>query len=676
MYSFFLLLSIWLFLSLLLTRSSRSDSDPSRVPVAFVFACILLFNLGYLLISLLHVPRQMSHLLMLSGTIFIAASFALQAQRRKTLQSHFNEFFFPSGTLLSDSTNRIETLLRRFRIAIVVLAMISMLVTQVLTPTVHNWDSNWYNLSRIPAMIASRSVFPESTPVLWQILHPLTHDFLYAFDILSLNLRGMGLIASLEFFMILGCLYQITLFLFAGFPKARQGVRVQIALLLVTVLLFSSDLQVLQSADPKNDLVVVMCFIIALMLTLNRSLKQREPMAYFLMLMMVFAYSISVKSYGVIVLIPPLVSLFIERKHGWKSRNISRLKKAIAADFSRLLKQERIIIGLAVLNVTLLLAAYIQHAHSIEHSIHAAEFNKMVLAHTNRTGSIHDRLTIFGLNIIRNAVAFIAYPYTTLLKLNAVQSNDYLLGFGPLTPILNDPRGMLNAAPIVRTINADSAYSSIFMLPLLIVCGFLYCLNRGLRWPSSFRADSVVLMLSCALSFVTLAYVIFSQSWSSKFMGTTYVPLIPLLAIVVVQCSSLSRGISALTVALMSIYTIIRLMFLLDIAMIPSSMVNFFRQPDAPAVTQSRNFFYYQYAGSRSTPEEANRWLLSLANLPSGKVHVFCYGANTPSLTPLMYGIQSFNKDKNLDLRLAGHDECSSSEYKDLNGKMNLIHLF
>jgi hypothetical protein len=50
----------------------------------------------------------------------------------------------------------------------------------------------------------------------------------------------------------------------------------------------------------------------------------------------------------------------------------------------------------------------------------------------------------------------------TLLKLNAAKPDDYLLGF----PILNDPRGMLNADPVVRNIKADAAYTSIFFLPL------------------------------------------------------------------------------------------------------------------------------------------------------------------------------------------------------------------
>lgn len=676
MYSFLLLLSLWLFLSFLLARDSRSGSDLCLVPLAFTLACIVQFNLGYLLISLLHVPRQMNQLLSLAGSIFVTASFVLLKERRATVQSNYKNFFFPAGTIILKSSNSAEKLLRNVRFSMVALAIVAMVIKQALMPTVHNWDANWYNLSRIPAMIASRSIFPEATPSPYQILHPLTHDLLYLTDILNLNLRGMGLIAVIEFFVILGCLYQITLFLFAGFSEDQQGVRVQISLLLVTVLFLTSDLQVLQAAEPKNDLVIVMCFVICLMLALNRSLKRNEPLVYFLMMMTVFAYSISSKSYGVIVLIPPLVSIVVNDLQESAAQRFSLLKKNISFDCLRILKKEKVLTCFVLINMALLLFSFIDYKHLAQISIRADELSKIELLHINATGTIQERLAIFGLNTIRNATSFLLYPYTTLLKLNAAKPDDYLLGFGPLNPILNDPRGMLNAAPVVRNIKADAAYTSIFFLPLLMVSACYYYFYRLPRLPASFRTDSAILILSCMCSFVILSYVLLSQSFSSKFMGSTYVPLISLLSLAVVQFANISKKISTFALALMTAYAIFRLMFLLDIAKVASFAEQVLFRPDVLAIEQSGNLFYYQYAASRYTPEEARIWLSSLTHLPRGKIHVFCYGSETASLTPLMYGIQSLNIDQNLDLRLASQDDCQSSKKLKDDKKINKIFLY
>jgi hypothetical protein len=86
-------------------------------------------------------------------------------------------------------------------------------------------------------MIIEHSVFPESTGSLWQLLHPIGHDLLYLLDIAVLSLRGMGLVSCLEFLVILGCLYQTTLFMLPTLSSNVLGIKTQYALLVVTVFL-------------------------------------------------------------------------------------------------------------------------------------------------------------------------------------------------------------------------------------------------------------------------------------------------------------------------------------------------------------------------------------------------------------------------------------------------------
>jgi hypothetical protein len=112
---------------------------------------------------------------------------------------------------------------------------------------------------------------------------------------------------------------------------------------------------------------------------------------------------------------------------------------------------------------------------------------------------------------------------------------------------------------------------------------------------------------------------------------------------------------------------------------------SFFNQlvhaPSTLSVQQSPNLFYYRYAGFQYKPEDASRWLSSLSSLPSDQIHVFCFGKETPTLTPLMYAIQSFNQNKSIDLRLSSSDQCkkasdlSGSNLKDEKKRTNYIYL-
>jgi hypothetical protein len=560
--------------------------------------------------------------------------------------------------------------------------MAIMLITQLLTPTVFNWDSNWYNLSRIPAMIIEHSVFPENTGSLWHLLHSLSHDLLFLLDIAVGSLRGMGLIATLEYFVILGCLYQLVLSMLSDSDSGKAGIEHQCSLLLVTVLFASSDLQVLQSADPKNDLIIVVTFMISLSLSINSSLRREAPLQYLLAILLVAIYSLSAKGYGMIVFIPPLIVFTVDSLGSASSirmilSNAYIYFRGLLRDGSKLLYQNRVLLLFVTINALFITFTYIKQIQSVLNSTHSSELAEMASKLSNVNGSLSDRLVNFGLNTIRNSVSFLLYPYSTLRKLNAIRPDDYVFGFGPFKQLMDDPRGMINGTSVVRDIKADAAHGSIFMVPLIII---IFCLlsRRLMRSGLSLKFastqlrgglynryqlihTSLIIFLSCFLTLLFFSYSLLNTTFVSKYMGPTYVPLIPVISVILAQFIDFKLKYVMHVILIASLYAILRLGILLNFSMIPSFLNQLINAPSSLSVQQSPNLFYYQYAGFRYDPEEASQWLSSLSSLSSDQLHVFCFGSETPSLTPLMHAIQSFNQNKNVDLRLSSTDQCKRS---------------
>lgn len=292
MYSALLLISIWLFLLGLssMQQDKRQDKD-YLLPVMFVVACIVMTNASYLLINSHSAPRLINHLLVGTSLSLLATCLLLPSWRR-SIPTALGCFFLPC-TNIEPTNNRFASVMRTTRIAMVTFTALLMLTLQFVTPTLMNWDSNWYNVSRVPAMVLTRTTFPENAPVPFQALYPLAHDLLYLYDISMLNLRGMGLITVLEFFVILGCLYKISQLLLTGKGIDNASSRHQFALLLITALFLGSDLQVFQSVETKNDLVITMCFTINTMLSIDFRQRQENPLRNTLSWLIVGSYALA-----------------------------------------------------------------------------------------------------------------------------------------------------------------------------------------------------------------------------------------------------------------------------------------------------------------------------------------------------------------------------------------------
>lgn len=270
-----------------------------------------------------------------------------------------------------------------------------------------------------------------------------------------------------------------------------------------------------------------MTFVTSLTLSLDHALRRCHPAQYLLSILMVTAYSVSSKSYGIIVLIPPLVAGSIDfaiHIHSASSANMINLIKInlgkLFTNFSILWSREKYIVLIASIIVSFSLYTYAMHDISLRNSINHAQIASLISEHTNLKGPYSDRMINFFLNSVRNSISFLMYPYATLTKINSTKPDDYLFGFGPLNHIISDPRGVMNASTIVRATKADAAYGSIFLVPtMIIVIVLLY--SRRLKIPSQLYKDFIIIILSCLFSFLLLSYVLLGQSFGSKLMGSS-----------------------------------------------------------------------------------------------------------------------------------------------------------
>jgi hypothetical protein len=308
-------------------------------------------------------------------------------------------------------------------------------------------------------------------------------------------------------------------------------------------------------------------------------------------------------------------------------------------DGSRLVSQNKVLLLFVTINALFIAFTYINHVQSILSSSHSPEFTEMASSLSNVNGSLSEKLINFALNTLRNSVAFLLYPYSTLRKLNSIKPDDYIFGFGPLQQLMADARGMINGPSVVRNIKADAAYGSIFIVPLIVIIFCLLvrrvrCLGSITKFASTELEDglgnrfqlihnSFIIFLSCLFTFLFFSYSLLNQTFLSKFLGPTYVPLIPAMSVLLVQFIEFQRKYVLYIFIIVSLYAFLRFSFLLNLSMTTSFINQLFHAPSTLSVQHSPNLFYYRYAGFQYKPEDASRWLSSVSGLPSDQIHVF-----------------------------------------------------
>lgn len=671
MFSGILLASAWLFVAAVLQRLwKRKPGREVLLPIAFVLACTLQFAESYLLIPAIRNPTQMAGIIASAGLIFFGFPVLLPSWRRG-LPLLFKDFFLPCLSVSESSSSASEKRLIHLRVLLLTAAIILIVTTQLLLPTVHSWDSHWYNLSRIPAMLIAGSTFPEESPVLLHSYYPLAHDLLYLIDILMTNLRGMGFIVSMELFITLGCLCNITITMLGKTGMGGSGIRTQIALLLTSILLLSSELQVLQSSEPKNDMVVTMCFAISAMLAISSELRKTAYGWFILFSLTTGMYATASKSYGAIALIPTLIAITTDgfialRSHPRFSATAGDRSSGSSLGESRKLHSHRadnILITILLLAASFLWWTTWNQGQLVAHSQYHDLFAQIPLEHGNIKGSILERGHIFILNCIRNTASFITYPYSTLLKFNATRNDDFLLGFGPLRRIIYDRTGLLNNPPIVRWVKSDSAHGSIFLVPMIAIV-FMLALRKQLPRLGMIKREIMILAFGCLLSFLLLSFALLGQSFGSKYMGTTYINLIPLLAVAMASLADLKIVSASTLLTALALASLLRFSVLINSGSIAAYFNALVSNPASLEITQSSDLFHYQIVGASLPPQKARERLLSFEKLSTDRIHYFCFERQSPTLIPLMHAVKSLNQPNpgNEFIRFANDKQCHAIE--------------
>ena len=129
-------------------------------------------------------------------------------------------FLLPDYSILSSSCPT-SSALKGTRYLLVTTASLSLLFYGFVAGGPVNFDSTTYNIARTMLFVAQGTIMPESVESLRQVLYELGHDMLCLPDICFYNLRGLGLLSSVEFVVPLGTVQHIVLLIWDGFFKRK-----------------------------------------------------------------------------------------------------------------------------------------------------------------------------------------------------------------------------------------------------------------------------------------------------------------------------------------------------------------------------------------------------------------------------------------------------------------------
>lgn len=253
------------------SRSNRLRSA-DYVPISFVCALSSVSLIAALLIQVnaIHYVQRYSWLVALS----ILAPVVVNSGSRKRVIKALAEFLGfrnegHAGDQMSGRGGALASPAQPIRRAMLCLVTIVMVTTSMFQSSPGNWDSNVYNLPRLPAMMLAKSLILKETGSVRQAISPLGHDLLYYYDIALGNLRGLSAISVLEWLVVLGILFGLVRLLVQARLDGGDDV-LDMSLLFVMSLFIASDLQLFQGLSTNNDLVILLLFLATLQLFLRR----------------------------------------------------------------------------------------------------------------------------------------------------------------------------------------------------------------------------------------------------------------------------------------------------------------------------------------------------------------------------------------------------------------------
>jgi hypothetical protein len=691
---------------------------------SFILAVSCLFIAYFLAIALM--PVEVFRITTLSYLGIIACHlFLIRDEASGSLQVLRNSLFLnrPAGHSFNKSGSAAKSPYRgptKIRIFIFCFMVVVLFLRGIFTLAPTNFDSSTYNISRLPAMILSGTPFLRATGSARQAIFSLGHDFLYFPDIAFHNLRGLPLVNSIEFIIILAALLQLTAYCLSDMSMNAKprGSWMELSLLISTCMLISADGLVFQSASAKNDLIIVCLFFISLVQTIHflRGDNDFAFTTYLSFSILILSLAVSSKAYGLIVIAPQVIAL------GWsistliirllKGNSTNRLtiwsprpdrtengEPCLSSTNLKSIGKAKVyrhlnVNSLAWIIISSLASIYFAHRWFISEHYRGAVLAEITSRWTNTSGTLAERLIIMILNSVRIIFGFFAYPYSTILKQNPQGPNDFLFGPQFLTKFLNfDGFGIVKPYQFdwPRVENIDKAFASPlfhFLLILSIVFILNHWFGSGKRSQevilfsrNPLKLDSVKLIgLSSLLSFFMLNYALLFNNWVYRYYGTVYAGLIPIV-------SPLS---SALILSWMPATTERlefrrRIAITLIVIIAAAAIFQFSKTENLKAVIGATGFpafkesmrnefpsldtIYNGYLGSNGFDPEKIEALYSSFEKHADDGIAFCYYEDSPTLLPLMKALNHFKRG---EVRLLSYSspDCKTPNILTTDGGM------
>jgi hypothetical protein len=678
MYSAIFILLAWFVVTLVIARGTNIPS-PLLPAIAFAPALSILYIVYFISIFLFS-PETF---LTLSSLVAFGLTGLLLSQHGRAVQiaksfANFLGFidtddrFVVHGLNNSLKAIKVIAILRKI---ITTLAIFSLIISSFLTPSPRNFDSNVYNIARIPAMIINSSPLVRDTGSVRQAVYSMAHDLLFYPDIIHNNLRGLPLVSVLEFILLLGALLQLAKLCVSelNIPESYRKLASEISMLVTACMLIASDQQVMQALSTKNDMVIWALFAVSFFVTLScfkyhSILTSSELLAISLL---VFIYSVSAKPYGFIVVFPLIfacalsiltqqTSLFNFQRKLIDSGAVPSRSTSFGLDLSWSMRWP---FKLCVIIASLLLIIIVTHYKFVQLHYHGSALADVTTMWANNTSDLGVRSRIMLLNFVRIIVSFFAYPYSTLLKPNARSFDDYLLGLGPISDLLTQNNfGVVKgfAFVISRKASEDHSLTSPlfhFVLFAIVLVNIFFLLSKPrqilslghfvkvslLRIPSMW-----VIVCTSMFSILSVFFFILYQNWIFKYFGFGYVAIMPVLSALFTQICLMHivdshqvrlRLIPLALSGLLAIFISLGLFYSHIPGYIRSSALNAlslnintaeFRNNQNPLT------YYNFYLNSNGISNAQGNELLAKLNSDPTDHRLICFNEDTPSLLPLL----------------------------------------
>ena len=707
MLSGLLLLITWLVAASLLSQASTL---PKRIVPAIAFAgsqsFLFLFYLFLLPLGSANSAKLLLAVYALTGIAFFALRPLRLGNAIQTIRHFLQLQQSTSLSIMGENAIIRRYLLRtaKARIVVTLSAICLVLLCSILISSPSSWDSYTYNLARIPHMLIRRSPFIVNSPNLPQAIFPLGHDLLYYPDILLGNLRGLGIVNTLEFIVLIGALINIC-DLISTQKNQNVACMLATAKLITICLIISSDQQIFQAISSKNDLVITVYFAISCLTALAflRDTGKFRLSNLLCSALLITIYAATCKIFGLICMIPFAILGVIKLRNFQTSRPLFHPAGVPSGNLPISKRAARnTTFVLYILSAALSIFSFAHYSFSKTAYSNLPEYQSSVGRLMNHYGNLFSYAKAAVLNGLRFLLSFAAYPYSTwrkpyarTLEPHAITLNDYWLDLSSIVQLLTSNHfaiadGYSFTLSRFRCEEFSLTSPLVQLVALLAVMTLASCLFFGkkgthrktkyvalLRSVLDLQGISLILISSVASSmlfFSVLAY----HNWYVKYMGFSYVCFIPILSWLLVFNTAYLFSFfaiplddvfnSPLLVIFKSFLIVLALTLLIESLSLSSKFFSWSFVPETSSINTYRLYVERLNSTGLITPAARKNFFNQFSGQNSERINL-CFDENTLSLAPLLELAKRNPDSKTIGLFPLGPKGCSPRASEKIVGK-------